>query len=432
MDSQYGSSVPVGMRRSSTSAGSMPGTMYTSYEPRPTAREISYQRSRPRSPRLSPRGSIGLACTASQKQLRNNAGEVFFPHAVRFDVPLGLNARPPGTPGTATEGRRRRVAHERRLTKGWTSPRVGSKSIGETFVAPPIILPHLGDARATLNPGAEHFPETPYVTQRGKSHTQAVTHKLSHDERKDHELQQIFHVLRQHMHSQRTLFGDDVYDARSLFNVADRDHSGTLDRGEFSSALHRLGLGLNASQIKMACEFVDKGGDDSMDYSEFILHLVVGDEQLEKQEADRRHMTVAKLRTAAWKVVFAVTDTKKAKSEETVREIDRDRIKQQKNRLSRTINKMESSNEHKEEAASLKHQASVLSQDGDYGGALATLQRAQKLTPMDPTIEQMIRIQTGKMAAMNEDGGAVAGGLEGDKDAATQVTKLTLETERER
>jgi len=165
---------------------------------------------------------------------------------------------------------------------------------------------------------------------------------------------QIFRVLRAHMHSQRTLFGNDVYDARSLFNTADRDNSGTLDRKEFASALHRLGLGLNTSQIKTACDFMSKDGDDAMDYAEFILHLVVGDEELEKQEADRRQMTVHKLRKAAWEVRVTIANARVQKSDEMVRELNRARIKQQKKKLSRTLTSMTASNEHKEEAASLK------------------------------------------------------------------------------
>ena len=369
------------------SFGQRSGSLYTPWEPRPTKREQSFQRTRPRTPN-SPR-SVGLACTSRQQKLRNNAGEVFFPHAVRFDVPLGLNARPPGSPGTATEGRRRRVAHANRLESGWTSPRKCAVSKLPTV--------------STSSPRTARTKEEISVTTTTRdSHTGAVTLKLNDDEKQERELQQIFHQIREQMHSSRKLYGETVTDARTLFKQADRDNSGTLDRWEFSETLERLGLGLAPGQIAMVCEFMDTDGNDSMDYSEFILHLVVGDDRLEEEEAARRKISIHRLRAAAWEVRLTVGQKRRHKSEEMQRQIHLAEIQHQRKKTEQTVNRIKATNEHKREAASLKRQASVLAHDGDYGGAMATLERVKALTPQDPTIKMQEDQLKLKMAKAQE------------------------------
>ncbi len=354
------------------SFGQRSGALHTPWEPRPTKRESSFQATRPRTPLRSTR-PIGMACTSRQQTLRNNVGEVFFPHAVRFDVPLGLNSRPPGSPGTATEGRRRRVAHVQRLESGWTSPRKIAEGRRVTLSARGAS----SGSRADVS-----------VAQTNSSaHTGAVTLRLSDDEKHNRELEQIFQVIRNQIHKKRTLYGKEVYNARSLFKQADRGSTGTISKDEFSQALLRLGVGLTKEQMRMVSDFIDTDNDDCVDYGEFTLHLVVGDEELEEEEARRRKVSIARLRAIAWEVRAKVVADRTKKSPAVQKEIHVSEMKHYKKKLEHTLSRIEATNERKGEAASLKRHAAVLGHDGDFGGALATLARAKALTPRDPSIE---------------------------------------------
>lgn len=336
--------------------------------PREPTKRASAVRS-PRSPTHSPPHGVGLACTSRQQKLRNNVGQVFFPHALRFDVPLGLNARPPGSPGTVTDGRRRRVAHMHRIESGWRSPR------------------DAGDDRVVHRFGSPRTAGMPVAQVSRSSHPSAVALKLSDGEKHERELQQIFQVIRAQIHENRTLYGKKVCDAHSLFEQMDRDNSGTLTRDEFSQSLTRLGVGLTAAQKRMIIEFLDTNMDNCVDYEEFMLQIVVGDQLLEQEEAQRRQVSVSKLRDAAWRVRMSVRSRRAQKSPAMQRALHLGEISHHKKKIDQTLSRIAATNEHRREVASLKRQAAVLEHDGDYGGALATLGRAKALTPHDLSIE---------------------------------------------
>ena len=44
------------------------------------------------------------------------------------------------------------------------------------------------------------------------------------------------------MHTEQTLFGSNIHDARSFFNALDHDRTGALDRDELKQGLKRLGI----------------------------------------------------------------------------------------------------------------------------------------------------------------------------------------------
>ena len=46
------------------------------------------------------------------------------------------------------------------------------------------------------------------------------------------------------MHTEQTLFGQTIQDARSFFNALDHDRTGALDRGELKQGLKRLGIAM--------------------------------------------------------------------------------------------------------------------------------------------------------------------------------------------
>ena len=58
------------------------------------------------------------------------------------------------------------------------------------------------------------------------------------------------------MHTEQTLFGQTIQDAKSFFNALDHDRTGALDRGELKQGLKRLGIAmpsylLDALLVKM-------------------------------------------------------------------------------------------------------------------------------------------------------------------------------------
>ena len=376
---------------------------FTQWEAPPSLKETSFQRSR--SPRSQSQRGV----------MRSNAGETFFPHTLRFDIPLGMNARPPGTPGTPTDGFKRRTAHQRRIESGWVPVTDGER------VRPAALRrdPALAGAGPSSSPkGAEGI-----ASRTNSSHTQAVPHKLSEEELAERGVQSIFKNMRSQMKGQRTLNGVKISDARSLFEQADRDDSGSLDMREFADAIHRLGVGLTDEQVEQVCTYMDKGGDGTVDYSEFIHELIVGDAHLEGQEKERRAANSAKLRNAARQVRVAVMNSEDPLGREKQRQWAMGRIEEEKARFQKIMANMATNQNQAQEAAKLKRQAAVLTHDGDHGGALATLQRAAKLSPMDAKIqaaveraEEKVRQAAREQRGESEDG-AVVEELEGAAQA---------------
>eukprot|EP00656_Telonema_subtile_P056734 TRINITY_DN9142_c0_g8_i1.p1 TRINITY_DN9142_c0_g8~~TRINITY_DN9142_c0_g8_i1.p1 ORF type:complete len:1064 (+),score=417.22 TRINITY_DN9142_c0_g8_i1:39-3230(+) len=56
----------------------------------------------------------------------------------------------------------------------------------------------------------------------------------------------------------------------SMFQAADSDNSGELDRSEFMEAMRQLDFGLSRKEIKSLMSFIDKNNDGKVSYDEFV------------------------------------------------------------------------------------------------------------------------------------------------------------------
>jgi Ca2+-binding EF-hand superfamily protein len=108
--------------------------------------------------------------------------------------------------------------------------------------------------------------------------------ELSKDEKLVKMVDNVFRVIRQHMKSDRKLYGKTLADAAEAFRVMDKDNSGALDAAEFGGALKRMGFGLTAEQVEAVVQSVDTSGDGEIDYTEYISLLAKGDPELAETE----------------------------------------------------------------------------------------------------------------------------------------------------
>eukprot|EP01043_Picozoa_sp_COSAG02_P041520 COSAG02_NODE_3449_length_6721_cov_180.155995_6_plen_1271_part_00 len=114
------------------------------------------------------------------------------------------------------------------------------------------------------------------------SHTQAVTVKLTKSEKDERQADNVFRVIRQQMKSgNRKLYGQNLSNAKQVFELMDRDKGGNLSAGEFGIALDRLGLGLSEKQKDEVLAVVDADGSGTVDYSEF-MYILSGGESAEQ------------------------------------------------------------------------------------------------------------------------------------------------------
>ena len=84
--------------------------------------------------------------------------------------------------------------------------------------------------------------------------------------------EKVFVQLRDAVRQNRSLYGKVVHDSKLLFAIMDKDGDGKLSLAEFSSALRRLGLGLQNQQVDEVLTTVGKT-PGCMTYSEFLGRL---------------------------------------------------------------------------------------------------------------------------------------------------------------
>eukprot|EP01043_Picozoa_sp_COSAG02_P034873 COSAG02_NODE_2463_length_8788_cov_3.119001_6_plen_554_part_00 len=84
-------------------------------------------------------------------------------------------------------------------------------------------------------------------------------------------LRQIQEVMKS---QQRKLNGLQISDSQTAFAAMDRDDSGTLDRGEVATAIRRLGLGLEESQIESLMRSLDREGNGTVDYEAWLDYML--------------------------------------------------------------------------------------------------------------------------------------------------------------
>jgi Ca2+-binding EF-hand superfamily protein len=108
---------------------------------------------------------------------------------------------------------------------------------------------------------------------------------LTGKERHAREVEAIFHVIRETMKSQRTIFGHQADTARKAFRAIDRDGNGSIDREEFGAAVLRLGLGLGSEQVDTLMQAMDLDKDATIEYEEFLRLLGLEFDQSAEAEA---------------------------------------------------------------------------------------------------------------------------------------------------
>ena len=116
------------------------------------------------------------------------------------------------------------------------------------------------------------------------SHTQAATVQLTKDEKVGRQAENVFRVIKQQMKSgNRKLYGQNLSNAKQVFELMDKDKGGNLSAAEFGTALDRLGLGLSEKQKDEVLAVVDADGSGTVDYSEF-MYILTGEKGGEPSE----------------------------------------------------------------------------------------------------------------------------------------------------
>ena len=121
-------------------------------------------------------------------------------------------------------------------------------------------------------PGPESHLQV--VELQSRIHRRAALH-LSPVEKGKREQRAVLRQIQELMQSQqRKLNGLHISDSRTAFAAMDRDDSGTLDRGEFATAIRRLGLGLTNAQIESLMRSLDRDGNGTIDYEAWLDYML--------------------------------------------------------------------------------------------------------------------------------------------------------------
>lgn len=74
------------------------------------------------------------------------------------------------------------------------------------------------------------------------------------------------------------MYENNLEDLRRMFNEADTDHSGYLNKTELQQALLKMGVELTESQITDLIQELDLDENAAIDIDEFIAFLSVADQ----------------------------------------------------------------------------------------------------------------------------------------------------------
>ena len=120
-------------------------------------------------------------------------------------------------------------------------------------------------------------------------HQKVGAYTLTREQRAERQRAQVFGQVRRALEEKRQLFGTSVNDTSSLFEAADTDHSGSLDRFEFRRAMRRLGIGLSSAQVEQLVEAVDSDRSGEISYEEFVQAIHKPEPEPEPEpEAEQR------------------------------------------------------------------------------------------------------------------------------------------------
>ena len=73
--------------------------------------------------------------------------------------------------------------------------------------------------------------------------------------------------------SRRTLYGQEMNEAKDVFTLIDKDGNGSLDYPEFREALNRLDLALSEDQVEEVLKATDADKNGTIEVAEFIAKL---------------------------------------------------------------------------------------------------------------------------------------------------------------
>ncbi len=98
-------------------------------------------------------------------------------------------------------------------------------------------------------------------------------HALNTEHRRARQHEAIARTLRDAMKANRSVFGHEVHNARSVFDAMDRNGDGTVSPDELARALARLGFGLKSEQLKSLVQHIDVTADGMISYAEMVNFL---------------------------------------------------------------------------------------------------------------------------------------------------------------
>eukprot|EP01043_Picozoa_sp_COSAG02_P075356 COSAG02_NODE_15504_length_1165_cov_1.030019_1_plen_232_part_10 len=83
----------------------------------------------------------------------------------------------------------------------------------------------------------------------------------------------MFTAIREALRHRRTLFGHELSDIQSAFEIFDRDRNGRIEFGEYKQAMGRLDVPLSDLQLREVFKLVDADGSGTINYAEFAKQL---------------------------------------------------------------------------------------------------------------------------------------------------------------
>jgi hypothetical protein len=100
-------------------------------------------------------------------------------------------------------------------------------------------------------------------------HAHAARYKFWELEIVDLDIHHVFHRLKKALENTRTLYGEKVKTAKSLFKALDADGDEQVTRLELWEGMQRLDLGLSELQLRTVLHAVDVDNSGTIEYSEF-------------------------------------------------------------------------------------------------------------------------------------------------------------------
>jgi Ca2+-binding EF-hand superfamily protein len=141
-----------------------------------------------------------------------------------------------------------------------------------------------GEMTAAPLPPHEARRTSPRSPRQRKGRTLRLSTEVRAERRNENVLRSFVKILK----SSRSIYGKDPETIRDVFQTVDRDGNGTLDRDEFQTAMHRLGLGLDDDTVDNLMRCIDDNDDGLIAYQELVTKIC----QIMRQSS-RRHIEKA-------------------------------------------------------------------------------------------------------------------------------------------